>query len=358
MPLAAIPLGAWIAGAAVAGAGASVYGANKASSSSQKATDQTLALNAAQASQARQDALPYTQAGYGAVNAITSRLGLGGQPAANAAPAGGGMTADLRIAADVAGGYYQPGAYVDGYGVIGPDSVSQAQAALNGGGSPPATAPATAVTTAAPNINAITGAPSGAPTADPGTYGSVANPTYTAPEYTAPDAFQFSGDDYKNSDAYKFQLERGTEAIRAKQAYMGALDSGDTGKELATFSQGLASQGYADERAFARTSYDSDRAFGRNTFDTDRSADRAIYTDNRDYLTGRSDTQTGNLFNLAQLGQASAAGSAANSAASTGTAINAITSNASNKINAGLATTQNVNNLIGQGVNAAAYYYR
>lgn len=91
----------------------------------------------------RNDLSPYRSVGTAALSPYLQLLGIGGgaysgypasAPQMSSAPAGTSPpTREQRIAADVAGGYYAPGSYVDGYGVIGPNSVAQAQAVLNGG---------------------------------------------------------------------------------------------------------------------------------------------------------------------------------------------------------------------------------
>lgn len=58
--------------------------------------------------------------------------------------------------------------------------------------------------------------------------------------------FSFNYDDYKNSDAYKFQLEQGQQAINNQMAARGLANSGATLKELTNYGQGLASTYYND----------------------------------------------------------------------------------------------------------------
>lgn len=56
--------------------------------------------------------------------------------------------------------------------------------------------------------------------------------------------FSFNYDDYKNSDAYKFQLDQGTQAINNSASASGLGNSGATLKALTNYGQGLASTYY------------------------------------------------------------------------------------------------------------------
>lgn len=171
-------------------------------------------------------------------------------------------------------------------------------------------------------------------------YGSVTNPTYTAPA-----AFSYGEGDYKQSPGYQFQLDRGLDAIQSSQASRGAMYSGATQKAIAKFSQGLAAQDFNQERQFA---------YGKYIDQNNR--DRTNYTDDRDYLTNRYDTQTGTVANLAGIGQNAAAGTAAAGSAYAANVGNAYSQNAATKANAGLVQSSNLNNLMGQGLNAYARY--
>lgn len=62
--------------------------------------------------------------------------------------------------------------------------------------------------------------------------------------------FKFNYDDYKNSDAYKFQLDQGTQAINNSMSSRGLANSGAALKDLTNYGQGLASTYY--DNAFQR----------------------------------------------------------------------------------------------------------
>lgn len=71
--------------------------------------------------------------------------------------------------------------------------------------------------------------------------------------------FSFNYDDYKNSPAFQFQMDQGTNAINNSASARGLGSSGATLKELTNYGQGLASTYY--NQAF-------DRA--KSTFDTNQ----------------------------------------------------------------------------------------
>lgn len=188
-----------------------------------------------------------------------------------------------------------------------------------------------------------------------GVYGDTTNPNaYADPGYTAPAAFKFTEGDYKESDAYKFQLDRGLDAIQSSQATRGAMYSGATAKAIAKFSQGLAAQDFAKERDFAQNAYTDSRNFGRANYLDDRAYGTDQYRDQRGYLSDRYDTQTGTVSNLAGIGQNAAAGTAAAGSAYAANVGNAYQQNATTKANAGLVQASNFSSLLGQGVNAYA----
>lgn len=81
---------------------------------------------------------------------------------------------------------------------------------------------------------------------DAGTQGTKGLQDYAASN----PQFSFNYDDYKNSDAYKFQLEQGQETIGNQAAAHGLASSGNVLKDLTTFGQGLASTYY--DKAFDR----------------------------------------------------------------------------------------------------------
>jgi hypothetical protein len=189
-----------------------------------------------------------------------------------------------------------------------------------------------------------------------GVYGNTQNPTYTPPAaYQDPGAFKYTAADYTESPGYKFQLERGLDAIQSSQASRGAMYSGATQKALAKFSQGLAAQDFSQERAAAENTFNTTNSRQRSAYDVDTNRERSAYEADRGYLTDAYRTQTGLQTNLASIGQAAASGQAAagqNYAANAG---NAYAANASNVGNAALTNSANLTGLIGGGLNAYAY---
>ena len=96
--------------------------------------------------------------------------------------------------------------------------------------------------------------------------------------YQGPDAYQEMQFDFEADPGYQFRLEQGTKALEGSAAARGGLFSGATGRSLQDYSQGLASQEYANaynrfanDRAFDRCMYESDRAFYPGVYDADRS---------------------------------------------------------------------------------------
>lgn len=126
------------AGAARSAANTQTQGALEAARIQAAAANRAADMQMGMFNTIRDDLSPYRSVGAAALNPYLQLLGIGGVYGAPAQPSSSPVgrvspTRDQRIAADVAGGYYQPGSYVDGYGVIGPNSVAQAQAVLSGG---------------------------------------------------------------------------------------------------------------------------------------------------------------------------------------------------------------------------------
>lgn len=329
-----------IIGSAVVGAGVSAVGSSRAARASQAATDSTNATNKAIYDTTRADLAPYNQAGQSANAALMSRYGLSAPttaPNAYADPAGAeaaaanpGQTGQpVRRAFDAGVG--------DGTGLgavagaAGSNIAANAYAAPQSGYAAPAAG------------------------AEPGTYGDVAAPSYTAPVYQDPGKFSYTAADYTQSPGYQFQLDRGLDAIQSSQASRGAMYSGATQKALLKFSQGLAAQDFNQERSAAETTFNTTANRTRSNFDVDANRARANFDADRGYLTDRFDTTTGVLQNLSSSGQNAAAqtGNAGNAyAAATGAANS---SNAANVGNAALSNASNINGVISTGLNAYAY---
>lgn len=236
----------------------------------------------------------------------------------------------------------------------------------------------------------------------PGVY--VPN-VYTAPTYTRPDytpQLDVSMEAFKDSPEYQaalYDINRQSGAAASALAATGGLQSGAALKRLQEIGQDNTVKYYGDFRDATTGQYNTDRnrfdanynfdtnldsgnklaytqlgqqdrqfgagfnqanyQYGQNRADNIFNLDRAYGTDlalgNRAYETSRYDTQTGNLFNLANLGQGAAAQSntaAQNYANSTS---QNLFSNAANQGNAALTSAAQFNSLLGSGIGALTY---
>lgn len=209
---------------------------------------------------------------------------------------------------------------------------------------------------------------------------AIATPNFTRPEYTP--TLNVSYDDYlKSGDAKAadFDIAKQGGQVQASLAAQGLLNSGAALKRLQEVGQDNKVKYYNQFRDYTTGQYNTDRSrfdsnfnfdtalaaqnyqYGQNRQDNIFNLDRAYGTDlalnNRNYETGRYDTQTGNLFQLANLGQGAAStytGAAQNSANAQS---QNLFSNAANQGNAALAGAANLNSLLNAGIGAAAYYY-
>lgn len=240
--------------------------------------------------------------------------------------------------------------------------------------------------------------------------------TFTAPTYDRPaydKTLDVSYDAYEASPealAAQYDIDQQSGAASSALAAAGGLKSGAALKALQKIGQDNKVKYYSDFRNYNTNQYNTDRAradniynydtsmkanlaqaydalnsnnafnyaglnsnnalqaaqlarsdyqYGQNRDDNIYNLDRAYGTDlalnNRAYETGRYDTQTGNLFNLANLGQGASAQStsaAQNYANNTG---NALFSNAANQGNAALASAAQFNSALGSGLSALGY---
>ena len=275
---------------------------------------------------------PYMQAGYTGINALTRRLGLPGEgvvDATNASGAGadwqayGRQNPDVMNAARQAVGrgefgseeeFYRDHYYTHGQGEGRELPTYGGQVVNNPTQAEPAGGPG------GPVGNALTGG---------NTYGDAANPTAPAP-YEAPapyqrSEFEFAIDDFTKNPAYQFAMEQGSGQVMANAAATGALRSGAALKALQDRGQKTAYQFFDNERNFAYGKHRDDRDFdygqyidGRNFGYTQSRDGRRDYEDNRNYLTGRYDRETDDLFRYTGMGQ-NAAGVVTNAALGQGT---------------------------------------
>jgi hypothetical protein len=172
----------------------------------------------------------------------------------------------------------------------------------------------------------------------------AAGPGYTAADYSAPQGFSYGADDYQQSPGLDFAIKRGVGAINSQAAANGSMYSGKTLKDVGTFVADAQFKDFQNERAFAAGQYADERNFGR-----------ANYLDDRNFGANRYDTQTSGLQYLAGTGANAAAGVGNAGMAYAQNAGNALQQNAANQGNAGLVTSSNFSNLLGQGLGALAY---
>lgn len=190
-----------------------------------------------------------------------------------------------------------------------------------------------------------------------GSYGNQTDMQYTAPDPYKSGTFSFTPADYQSSPGFQFQLQKGLDTVNSNMAARGASNSGAAQKALASYATGLLNQDYNNQRNFAYDQFNNDRNFGYNQSLNDRNFGYGQYTDQRNYLTGRYDTGTNALMGLVGIGQNAAAGTGNAGANYASAAGNAYANNAATIGNAAMANASNTSNLMGQGVNALAYYY-
>ena len=298
--------------AAAVTATGSIYAANQANSAGKKAvaaqqqaTDKQLALQQQQYDQTRADQAPYRTAGYGALDSLQSRLGVG----SGATPQAG----QPDYAAFVA---QNPDIAAEAQRVLAQDPNSIGD--LNHDGTIDATdyGQYHAQQFSDRQVPTAT-AGSGPQTAEQQLQQQVGSEPTFAPrqDYQRP-GFQQANvglDQFQASPDYNFRLQEGSRNLNAFNAAKGALGSGAAMKSLVDYGQNTAASEYNNWRgyvtgqtdkqnAFNQDSFNSDRAYGTDIYNTDRANSLNRYDANRAYATGRTDTQTNNLFNLAGMG--------------------------------------------------------
>lgn len=227
---------------------------------------------------------PGVQAYYGGLNALTGRLGL---PTQGVSSAIDGQTAErqpfnptqyLADHPDVMEAFQKaapsnltnnlhieatPEAYATWFyntkGQYDPNYQMPAVASPQGSGAAaPQGQPATGAAPtqgAAPagSTNALTGAPS------------------AGQGYTPPAPYSYTGEDYKASPGFQYQVDQAQKGVLASSAATGALKSGAALKALSDRSQNLAMQDFTAERNFDFNKYTNERNFNRANYDTDTS---------------------------------------------------------------------------------------
>ena len=368
-----MPVGALIGGA-VAGIGGAVISANATKRASQAATDaanQNAQVQREIYDQTRADLQPYNAAGYEALSRLL------GSDLSGAPPSVPNWDQYLRDNQDV---------------------LASAQAAKQAGD------PRSLEEMAQAHYETW-GKNEGRLLENQPVYGSL--PTYTRPEMSRPEFTQTAPTmggygsrptadtyfkDFKNSPGYQNILNEALRAVNAGSATAGKFYSGNRAIALQNRAAGLADQDYGDwwnrqntlyqtdlsqynmDRGFAQQNYntalqqynvdrnvlnqnfEADRGYNNNVFNTDRAYGTDVFNQNRAYYTNLQNTQTGNLFNLLNLGQNSAAqtGNAGQNYAAQATANNNALASAQG--NAALANANNINNILGQGMQAYGLY--
>jgi len=136
---------------------------------------------------------------------------------------------------------------------------------------------------------------------------------YESPQYQGPAAFQDLKFDFEADPGYQFRLSEGNKSVQAGAAARGGLFSGKTGTDLQDYSQGLASQEYAnaygryqDQRNYNRGKYESDRSFGRGIFESERSFGYGQAMDQYNMNRAGNTDRYNRLASLAGVGQTTA----------------------------------------------------
>lgn len=309
-----IAAGIGVAGSVYAGSQAN-SAAKKSAAAQQAATEASLAEQRAAREQAERLNAPYTQAGYGALDAINQQYGLGtaGTPDWNTYI---NANHDVRAIQDVLEGK-APGTqdqlnFIDGFRRSGLSNVGEYHNQVVGGRQVPTTG----------------GTPAGAavdPTAPKGYTMARARPN-----------LDVSLNSYIPSPDYQFQLSEGTKNVNSGYAAKNLLQSGAAMKALQEFGQNLALGDYDQWRNYTTGVWNNENAYWEN---------------DRNYLADRYDTKTNNLFKIAGLGQASANNTAAAGSSYANNATNLLTNQADNQSSYYNTQAQNnsdmVNSVIG-----------
>lgn len=359
-------------GSAIIGAGASALSSKSASktaaNANQYAADQSAALQREALATQQANTAKAREGGDAAITQLMSRLGL-------QAPATQGSTPQVA----------QPAQNFDykAYAAANPDVVAEANKpdSFLRGATPEerialhyADHGAAEIAAGQRNSGQTTQQAQPAPQTDVALSPQTQVPTYTTPTFQRPEYdknLDVSMEAFKNSPEYQaalYDITKQGGQVQASLAAQGLLNSGAALKRLQEVGQDNTVKYYGDYRDYTTGQYNTDRSrFDQNyNYDTSLKAqqfntDRAYGTDlalaNRAYETGRYDNTTNALFNLANIGQGASSqyGNALQNTANNQS--NALFSNAAATGNAALANASNMNSLIGQGVNALAYYY-
>lgn len=188
------------------------------------------------------------------------------------------------------------------------------------------------------------------------------------PTYNTPGGPDLSAQAFESSPYYQQGLEQGMRNLNAKFGARGLLKSGSAMEGAVGFAQDNFRNNYGQwanqqlgqwqtnlgqfnaDRAAGLGQFNLNRNIFNQNFESDRARTDSIFESDRGFNTNRWDTQTGNLFNLAQMGQSAAAGQAnagQNYAAAATANNNAL---ASVRGNAAIAGANGINNAINNGL--------
>lgn len=183
---------------------------------------------------------------------------------------------------------------------------------------PETATPAPIATTPTPTTPTTPAAPNPMTAAAP----SFTTPTYTTPTFaSAPTGPDTSAKSFESSPYYQQGLATGQRNLNANSAARGLGQSGSAIEAALQFGQENFAQNYGNwfnqqnqqytqqlgqynaDRAATLNQFNNDRSSTLNQFNNDRSYGTNVWQNQRDYATNQSNTQTGNLFSLAQIGQ-------------------------------------------------------
>lgn len=92
-------------------------------------------------------------------------------------------------------------------------------------------------------------------------------PMFTAPIFSYPDKFSFSGPDLANEPGYQFRLNQGLKALDQSAAARGNLRTGGQIKAFNDYSQNYAAQEYENAWSRALGAYNTNYGVARDVFD-------------------------------------------------------------------------------------------
>lgn len=334
MPLAAVAAAAVTAGATIYSSSQANKAANKAQAANERATAQQLAAQQANFDRITNLNQPFIAGGNAAFEALLQQIvpGYTGTPATGGGTgATGGQSAGQSyflqypdVAQEFARlqGTPEGQAQLQAIGATTPDAFANFHFSTYGqnegrtapaavAATPAAETPATPATPA-PGTELLTAQRPDAPEA----------PTFERPAaMSAPQLSAFiDGKSFQADPGYQFRVSEALGGVNANFAARGKLRSGDAAKALAGRASDLASQEYNNwfSRQMAAFNaangqyqygqnrsdnvFNDDRGYGTARWQYDTQRQDQNFNVDRGFQAGRQDTQTGNLFSLANIG--------------------------------------------------------